>query len=83
MPTANIRGAHINYKVLGDHGPWVALSPGGRRDMSGIELLAGEVANQGYRVVIFDRRNCGASDVSRGRQLVGLPHFDPIRAPPS
>jgi pimeloyl-ACP methyl ester carboxylesterase len=31
--------------------------------MSAIELLAGEVANQGYRVVIFDRRNCGASDV--------------------
>jgi pimeloyl-ACP methyl ester carboxylesterase len=41
----------------------VALSPGGRRDISGIELLAGEVAKQGYRVVIFDRRNCGASDV--------------------
>ena len=63
MPIANVRGVNLNYQVLGDHGPWVALSPGGRRDMSGIELLAGEVANQGYRVVIFDRRNCGASDV--------------------
>jgi pimeloyl-ACP methyl ester carboxylesterase len=63
MPTANIRGAHINYKVLGDHGPWMALSPGGRRDISGIEHQAQELANLGHRVVIFDRRNCGASDV--------------------
>jgi pimeloyl-ACP methyl ester carboxylesterase len=31
--------------------------------MSGIELLAGKVAETGHRVVIFDRRNCGASDV--------------------
>jgi pimeloyl-ACP methyl ester carboxylesterase len=58
-----IRGVNMNYKIIGDHGPWVALSPGGRRDISGIELLAGKVADTGYRVVIFDRRNCGASDV--------------------
>jgi pimeloyl-ACP methyl ester carboxylesterase len=63
MPLVNVRGVNINYKVLGSHGPWVALSPGGRRDISGIELLAGKVAEQGYRVVVFDRRNCGASDV--------------------
>jgi pimeloyl-ACP methyl ester carboxylesterase len=63
MSIANVRGVNINYKVLGDHGPWVALSPGGRRDISGIELLASKVAEKGHRVVIFDRRNCGASDV--------------------
>jgi pimeloyl-ACP methyl ester carboxylesterase len=63
MPVAKVRGVNINYKILGNRGPWVALSPGGRRDISGIELLAGKVAEQGYRVVIFDRRNCGASDV--------------------
>lgn len=63
MPLANVRGVNINYKVLGNHGPWVALSPGGRRDISGIELLAGKVAELGHRVVVFDRRNCGASDV--------------------
>jgi pimeloyl-ACP methyl ester carboxylesterase len=63
MPLAQVRGVNINYKVLGDHGPWVALSPGGRRDISGIELLANKVAETGHRVVVFDRRNCGASDV--------------------
>lgn len=63
MPIAQVRGVNLNYKIIGDHGPWVALSPGGRRDISGIELLAAALADEGYRVVVFDRRNCGASDV--------------------
>jgi pimeloyl-ACP methyl ester carboxylesterase len=63
MPFANVRGVHINYKVLGNDGPWVALSPGGRRDLSVVEPLAQRVAQAGHRVAIFDRRNCGASDV--------------------
>jgi pimeloyl-ACP methyl ester carboxylesterase len=63
MPSANVYGVNINYKVLGSDGPWVALSPGGRRDMSAIEPLAKRVADAGYRVLILDRRNCGASDV--------------------
>ena len=63
MPLAKVRGVNMNYRVLGNQGPWVALSPGGRRDISGIELLAGKVAETGHRVVVFDRRNCGASDV--------------------
>jgi len=63
MPIAKVRGINMNYKVLGEQGPWVALSPGGRRDISGIELLATRLAAEGHRVVVFDRRNCGASDV--------------------
>jgi pimeloyl-ACP methyl ester carboxylesterase len=63
MPYAKVRGVNINYQVLGTTGPWVALSPGGRRDLGGIQNQAGELAELGYRVVIFDRRNCGASDV--------------------
>lgn len=63
MPQAHVRGVHINYKILGERGPWVALSPGGRRDISGIEPMARPLAHLGRRVVVFDRRNCGASDV--------------------
>jgi pimeloyl-ACP methyl ester carboxylesterase len=63
MPLANVRGVNINYKILGDDGPWVTLSPGGRRDLSGVEPLAARLADHGYRVLIHDRRNCGASDV--------------------
>ncbi|MGZ9125789.1 MAG: alpha/beta fold hydrolase, partial [Candidatus Binatia bacterium] len=70
MPYAKVRGVNINYQVLGTTGPWVALSPGGRRDLGGIQNQAGKLAELGYRVVIFDRRNCGASDAS----------FDPSRS---
>ena len=63
MPTAKIRGANIVYEVLGKSGPWVALTPGGRRGLVGVKTLAQRVADLGYRVVIHDRRNTGASDV--------------------
>lgn len=63
MPRANIGGATINYEVLGTSGPWVSLSPGGRRDLNSQKSVAEKVAAQGYRVLVHDRRNCGASDL--------------------
>ena len=63
MPLANVRGVHINYKVVGEQGPWVALSPGGRSDLERVAPLAGRLAGAGHRVLIHDRRNCGLSDV--------------------
>jgi len=63
MPTANIRGANLVYDVLGSSGPWFAISPGGRRGKDEVKSLASRIADGGFRVVIFDRRNCGASDV--------------------
>jgi pimeloyl-ACP methyl ester carboxylesterase len=66
MPVANVRGANINYEVLGTHGPWVALSPGGRRALDNVKPLAQHVADRGYRVLIHDRRNCGVSDIVIG-----------------
>jgi pimeloyl-ACP methyl ester carboxylesterase len=63
MPVENVRGVNINYQIVGAHGPWVALSPGGRRDLGVVLPLAELVAEAGYRVLIHDRRNCGASDV--------------------
>jgi pimeloyl-ACP methyl ester carboxylesterase len=63
MPIANIRGVNINYEILGDAGLWIALSPGGRRAMDQVKPLAAKVAAAGYRVLLHDRRNCGASDV--------------------
>jgi len=63
MPIAHIRGVNIIYQVIGTKGPWVALSPGGRRDMSSVEPLAKLIAEKGYRVLLHDRRNCGLSDI--------------------
>ena len=69
MAIANVRGVSINYEVLGSKGPWVALSPGGRRAIEGVESLSKRIAAAGYRVLVHDRRNCGASDVAiEGRE---------------
>jgi len=66
MPIAHMRGVNINYEVLGSGGPWVALSPGGRRALDNVKSLAQHVAQAGYRVLIHDRRNCGLSDIVIG-----------------
>jgi pimeloyl-ACP methyl ester carboxylesterase len=63
MPYATVRGAAINYEINGSKGPWVSLSPGGRRPMEAVRSLAERIARAGYRVLLHDRRNCGASDV--------------------
>jgi len=64
MPVATVRGVEINYVLLGELGPWVALQPGGRRGLVGVKSLAHKIAEAGNRVLIYDRRNCGASGVS-------------------
>jgi hypothetical protein len=66
MPVANIRGVNLNYEVLGTHGPWLALSPGGRRALDLVRPLAQRMADAGYRVLVHDRRNCGLSDIAIG-----------------
>jgi pimeloyl-ACP methyl ester carboxylesterase len=66
MPVTNIRGANLNYQVLGSRGPWVALSPGGRRALDAVKPLAQRVGDAGYRVLVHDRRNCGMSDIVIG-----------------
>ena len=64
MPVATIRGVDINYQVLGERGPWVALQPGGRRALAGVQSLGEKIAEAGCRVLVYDRRNCGASGIS-------------------
>jgi len=63
MPTVQIRGVGIHYQVLGERGPWVALTTGGRRGHQEFVSLATRIAAAGHRVLLHDRRNTGASDV--------------------
>ena len=42
MPRATVRGVEINYEVLGERGPWVALQPGGRRALAGVQVARRE-----------------------------------------
>ena len=64
MSVLNIRGVDIVYEVLGDSGPWVTVTPGGRRGLAGERVLAGLIAEAGFRVLIHDRRNMGASGIA-------------------
>ena len=64
MSFADIRGVAINYEIVGTSGPNVALTPGGRNPLGDVRPIAASLAAAGYRVLIHDRRNCGASDVS-------------------
>jgi len=64
MPLAVVRGVHINYEVIGNTGPFIALTPGSRRPYAELVNLSKAIAAHGYRVLLHDRRNCGASDVA-------------------
>lgn len=63
MPKAMVRGLGLNYEILGRDGPWLALITGGRRSYAEIVPLARKIADEGFRVLLHDRRNTGASDM--------------------
>jgi pimeloyl-ACP methyl ester carboxylesterase len=64
MPEANVDGLSIAYEIIGEGQPW-AITPGGRfsKDYGGVRELAQALAAHGKQVLIWDRPNCGASDV--------------------
>ena len=64
MPTEKIDGLTISYEIHGEGRPWV-ITPGGRfsKDYPGVRELAVALAEKGHRVLIWDRPNCGESDV--------------------
>jgi pimeloyl-ACP methyl ester carboxylesterase len=68
MAFAEVNGLALAYEVVGDGPgrPWV-ITPGGRfsKDEPGVRELAQALAadGEGHRVLIWDRPNCGESDV--------------------
>src|SRR5262245_57549522 len=70
MPIENIRGVNVFYQVIGDRGPWVALVTGGRRAHNEFIPFARKIAAGGYRVLLHDRRNTGASEILLDRDEV-------------
>ncbi len=63
MQSAAVRGVKLVYEVLGKSGPWVTISPGGRRGLASDRGLGVLLAEAGFRVLVYDRRNTGASEV--------------------
>jgi pimeloyl-ACP methyl ester carboxylesterase len=64
MPHAHVNELDIAYELIGEGRPWV-ITPGGRfsKDDGGIRELAEALAAHGNQVLIWDRPNCGVSDV--------------------
>ncbi|PND54922.1 alpha/beta hydrolase [Mycobacterium sp. ENV421] len=60
-----INGGNVVYEILGATGDFIALTPGGRysKDIEGLRPLAEELVKGGYRVLLWDRPNCGKSDL--------------------
>lgn len=64
MTEALVRGVRLNYETIGSNGPWIALTPGSRRPYDELINISKAIARSGYRVLLHDRRNCGASEVA-------------------
>ncbi|MGB3352889.1 MAG: alpha/beta hydrolase [Mycobacterium sp.] len=60
-----INGGNVVYEILGKEGEFIVLTPGGRfsKDIPGLKPLARKLVEGGYRVLLWDRPNCGKSDV--------------------
>jgi len=66
MARIAISGIEIDYELLGPAGAQaVAITPGGRfpKESPGVPELAQALAAGGRRVLLWDRPNCGASDI--------------------
>jgi 2-hydroxy-6-oxonona-2,4-dienedioate hydrolase len=63
--SVEINGGNVVYEILGDAGDFIVLTPGGRfsKDIDGLRPLAEALVEGGYRVLLWDRPNCGKSDV--------------------
>jgi pimeloyl-ACP methyl ester carboxylesterase len=62
----DVAGIGIEYELLGKPGDHaVALSPGGRfsKDIAGLRELGEALVAGGKRVLLWDRPNCGLSDI--------------------
>ncbi|EME67289.1 hydrolase [Rhodococcus ruber BKS 20-38] len=66
MPEMVVHGGHISYEFVGPQmGDVIVLTPGGRfgKDYGGVHALAEGLAAGGKRVLLWDRPNCGTSDI--------------------
>jgi pimeloyl-ACP methyl ester carboxylesterase len=66
MAEIEINGGKVVYEFVGpEAGEVVVLTPGGRfsKDYGGVHELAEALAAGGKRVLLWDRPNCGASDI--------------------
>ncbi len=67
MARIAVDGLELDYELIGPEGGQpLVLTPGGRypRDTAGVPELGRIFADNGYRVLLWDRPGCGASDIA-------------------
>jgi 2-hydroxy-6-oxonona-2,4-dienedioate hydrolase len=94
VPSVAVNGGNVVYEILGSAGALIVLTPGGRfgKDVPGLRPLADALVAGGHRVLLWDRPNCGASDIAfygqseshmRAETLAGLLNLAAVYVLPS
>ena len=82
MATVKVNGLNIGYELIGDGSrPWI-VTEGGRfnKEYPGVRELAVALAERDGRVLIWDRPNCGESDVCFEGETESQLHADTLAA---
>jgi pimeloyl-ACP methyl ester carboxylesterase len=82
MSHIEVNGIGINYELIGDGDKAITITPGGRfgKDTPGVRELAQDLAGHGYKVLIWDRPNCGSSDISFDAECESFQNADTLAA---
>jgi pimeloyl-ACP methyl ester carboxylesterase len=80
MPTVIVNGIRLAYESIGAGKRTAVITPGGRfsKDTPGIRALSDRLADKGLRVLIWDRPNCGESDLAFTGVSESLLHADAL-----
>jgi len=83
MAKVDVNGLGIAYESIGTGDKTIANTPGGRfpKETPGVRELATELAGKGYKALIWDRPNCGESDISFDAETESVLNAD-LEEPP-
>lgn len=80
MPIVSVNGISLAYELIGRGLRTAVITPGGRfsKDTPGVRALSERLADRGLRVLIWDRPNCGESDLAFTGESESLLHADAL-----
>ena len=80
MPTVTVDRISLAYEIIGNGPRTAVITPGGRfsKDTPGVRTLSERLAEKGLRVLIWDRPNCGESDLCFVGESESLMHADAL-----
>jgi pimeloyl-ACP methyl ester carboxylesterase len=80
VPTVIVDGLRLAYEIMGKGPRTAVITPGGRfsKDSAGVPALSQRLADAGLRVLIWDRPNCGESDLCFTGESESLMHADAL-----